>query len=116
MRRPEPEDRSLRQNWRKLARTAVFPLLVSIAALWMASSDWRREQGLMQTARPIQAELEMYRQRYQQYPNSLVQIGVVEQEEGPIHYQRQSEDRYILWFGSHLGESKTFHSGAGDWH
>jgi hypothetical protein len=45
-----------------------------------------------------------------------VQIGVVEQEEGPIHCQRDSEDHYILWFGSHLGESKTFHSGAGDWH
>ncbi|QIF03923.1 hypothetical protein [Roseimicrobium sp. ORNL1] len=116
MRKPEPEVRSLRQNWRKLARAAVFPLLVSIAALWMASSDWRREQSLMQAARPIQAELEMYRQRYQQYPDSLVHIGVVEKEGSPIHYQRDSKDHYILWFGSHLGKSKTFQSSAGDWH
>lgn len=117
MRRAESEVRRARPGWRRLARTAAFPLFVSIVALLMASSDWRRQQRLTQVARPIQAELDLYRGlgMHQQYPDSLAQIGFVENEEGPISDECAVEHGWILWLGPYPGEPKTLHTGIGVW-
>ena len=109
MRKPEPKVRSLRQNWRKLARIAVFPLFVSTAVLLAATSEWRHEQRLALAMSPIQVQLEAYHQEYQQYPASLSQIGIADEEDDCIHYQREAGDDYSLWFGAHVSPSKTLH-------
>ena len=75
-----------------------------------------RAHRLMRQAEPIQASLESYRQQYGHYPDSISQIGLVEREEGPLYYQRESESSYILWFGTTLGESVTFNSTDRRWH
>lgn len=75
-----------------------------------------REHRLMRQAEPIQVSLESYRQQHGYYPDSLSQIGLVEREEGPLYYHRESESSYILWFGTALGESMTFNSTDRKWH
>jgi hypothetical protein len=75
-----------------------------------------RAHRLMRQAEPIQASLESYRQQHGHYPDSISQIGLVEREEGPLYYQRESESSYILWFGTTLGESVTFNSTDRRWH
>ncbi|WP_170157276.1 hypothetical protein [Roseimicrobium gellanilyticum] len=82
---------------------------MSIAALLMASSDWRQQQRLLQATLPIQAQLEAYRREYQQYPLTLSQIGIVDKEDDCIHYRRETRDGYSLWFGAHVGQPKTLH-------
>ncbi|HXG84427.1 MAG TPA: hypothetical protein VNI84_10400 [Pyrinomonadaceae bacterium] len=48
-------------------------------------------------------------------PDSLNEIGIEEKEEGPIYYEKESESRYVLWFGKQLGESATFDSDTKEW-
>lgn len=109
MRSSKSEVRSLRQNWRKLAGPAVFPLLVSMAVLLAATSEWRHEQKQALSMSPIQAQLEAYHREYQQYPATLSQIGIADEEDDCIHYQREAGDDYSLWFGAYVGQSKTLH-------
>lgn len=75
-----------------------------------------REHQLMREAEPIQASLEAYRQQHGQYPESISRIGLVEREEGPLYYQRDSESSYTFWFGTTLGESVAFNSTDRKWH
>lgn len=69
----------------------------------------------MRQSEPIRASLENYRQQHGRYPTSLAEIGIVERDDGPIYYRRESESTYILWFGTTLGESKTYQSTDGRW-
>lgn len=109
MRSSKSEVRSLRQNWRKLAGAAVFPLFVSVAVLVGATGEWRREQRQALAMSPIQAQLEAYHREYRQYPATLSQIGIADEEDDYIHYQREAEDDYSLWFGAYVSQSKTLH-------
>ena len=48
-------------------------------------------------------------------PESLKELGIVENEPGPIYYQKESKNRYILWYGLSLGESKVCNSETKQW-
>ncbi len=101
---------------RKPAPLILFATLALVlaTALWWGSPWWRARQ-LMRQSVPIQTSLEAYRQQRARYPVSLSEIGIVEREEGPIYYRRESESAYILWFGTTLGESETYHSTDRHW-
>lgn len=63
----------------------------------------------------IAQKVEKFRSEKGRLPNSLVEIGIVENESGPIYYKKESESKYILWFGSELGESVTYDSETKKW-
>ncbi len=61
------------------------------------------------------AKIEKFRTDKSRLPNSLSEIGIVETESGPIYYRKESETKYIVWFGKELGESATYDSDAKQW-
>jgi hypothetical protein len=97
-------------------RFAFFVLgtVAAIAAVVFGSLRWR-EHRLMEQSKPIQVSLESYRVTHGYYPAALSRIGVVEKEDGPIYYSRESDSSYLLWFGTSLGESMRFHSSDRTW-
>ena len=61
------------------------------------------------------AKIEKFRNEKSRLPNSLSEIGIVEDESGPIYYRKESETKYIIWFGKELGESATYDSETKKW-
>ncbi|HEY2858730.1 MAG TPA: hypothetical protein VGJ21_09970 [Terracidiphilus sp.] len=60
-------------------------------------------------------KIDAYRQRTGRVPARLEDLGVDVSEDGPICYERCSDTRYILWFGTTLGESMSFDSAKRTW-
>ncbi len=63
----------------------------------------------------IAAKIEKFKAEKGRLPDSLSEIGVIETESGPIYYKKESESKYILWFGKELGESMTYDSDTKQW-
>lgn len=63
----------------------------------------------------IVAKIEQFKSEKSRLPNSLSEIGIAETESGPIYYKKESETKYILWFGKELGESETYDSDTKQW-
>jgi hypothetical protein len=53
---------------------------------------------------------------FNRFQNSFFRpIGIEEKEEGPIYYRKESETKFVLWFGTILGESVTYNSDTKEW-
>jgi hypothetical protein len=63
----------------------------------------------------VAAKIEKFKTEKGGLPNSLSEIGIEEKMEGPIYYRKESETKYILWFGEGLGESVTYDSDTKTW-
>jgi hypothetical protein len=63
----------------------------------------------------VAAKIEKFKIEKGRLPDSLSEIGIVETESGPIYYKKESESKYILWFGKELGESMTYDSDEKQW-
>lgn len=63
----------------------------------------------------VVAKIEKFKNDKGRLPNSLSEIGIVETESGPIYYKKESETKYIVWFGKELGESATYDSVTKQW-
>lgn len=48
-------------------------------------------------------------------PNSLSELGIEEKLDGPIYYNKRSDTKYVVWFGTSLGESVTYDSDSKKW-
>lgn len=96
----------------RLLFVASLTLLIIVAALLLAP-QWRQME-LMRQSEPIHEALKAYHQKHGSYPDALEQIGIPSREEGPIYYQREGSS-YLLWFGTRLGESRTYRSKEGYW-
>ena len=61
------------------------------------------------------AKIEKFKQEKNRLPDALTEVGIEETESSPIHYRKESETKYILWFGKELGESETYDSETKEW-
>lgn len=66
-------------------------------------------------AKEIIFKIEHYQQVNKKLPASLEEIGITENEEGPVYYEQKAAEEYILWYGQELGESKIYNSKTKRW-
>jgi hypothetical protein len=69
----------------------------------------------VKTGNEIVNKIENFKKDKGNLPKTLSEIGIEEKEEGPIYYRKESETKYILWFGTTLGESITYDSDTKEW-
>jgi|SRR6516225_9342542 hypothetical protein len=62
----------------------------------------------------IVARVEQFKKATGRLPNALSDIGVKETENCPC-YCKTSNDSYVVWYGTTLGESDTFDSRTKQW-
>jgi hypothetical protein len=92
-------------------RLRMFLIVAMISILCFAcSSNEKLQQG-----KTVVAKVENYKSKRDKLPNSLSEIGITETESGPIYYRKESESKYIVWFGKDLGESMTYDSDTKTW-
>lgn len=74
------------------------------------------ENKLIDEGNSLVKKIELYKKHEGKLPSSLTVIGVKELDTGPLFYQIEPDSlNYIIWFGSSLGESKTYHSDSKKW-
>lgn len=98
-----------RKFWAVIAVACVLAVSTWLSHCLLTPSDEsqiRRTIHLVETFRSVQGRL----------PVSLSDVGMVESENGPIYYQRESENDYIIWMGGSLGESIIYESKTGQIH
>ncbi len=93
----------------KPMKLKLFFIFVTLFTLCCAFHD-KQVQG-----NEIVAKIEKFKTEKGRLPNSLGEIGIVETESGPIYYKKESESKYIVWFGKELGESATYDSDTKQW-
>jgi hypothetical protein len=96
---------------------AAFVLAVIGAWLYFnllgpARFVWRAE---IREGNRLVSDIEKYRHDRNGLPSGLEDIGRASGEQGPFYYEKCSDDRYIVWFGTTLGESVTYDSISRDW-
>jgi hypothetical protein len=63
----------------------------------------------------IVRKIETYKQLYAKLPADLDEIKINGKESRGIFYEVLSKERYIIWFGTVLGESIQYDSNVGEW-
>lgn len=63
----------------------------------------------------IIAKIETYKKVNSHLPNSLADVGVVEKEDGPIYYSKQTDTTYIVYYGLGLGASMFYNFKTKQW-
>ena len=60
-------------------------------------------------------QIEQYKKEKKKLPLNLDEIGIQEKENSPAFYEKESDSTYIIWYGTTLGESKTYYSKSQKW-
>jgi len=92
--------------------TCLLLLTLLIVTLCSCSNrDPRKEAA----GERVIAQIEEFHKRNGRLPATTAEMGIQEDESGPVFYQRKSEDHYIVWYGTTLGESMTYDSATRRW-
>ena len=94
-----------------LAALAVVTFSAPTEPGWTSQIWYRAEY---RASSDLIERVEDFRRREGRLPASLGDLGVLESEECPC-YRRISTADYRVWFGTVLGESLTYDSGAQAW-
>jgi hypothetical protein len=73
---------------------------------------WR---GEINNGNDIVRKIESYRQQHGRLPKSLADASVEDRDLDKFFYEGCSDTRYLVWFGTRLGESMTYDSASRDW-
>lgn len=92
----------------------VIIFLVLIGTYFFLSSE-TREESLIKQGNELVIKIEDFKKANDKFPVSLDEITIQEKLEGPIYYELKDSSRYILWFGTTLGESITYDSENKKW-
>lgn len=107
----------MQKNMKILLISSVFTLLVMFTAFFFLSSGgFITEFRLKRQSAPIIKRIDEYKMNKGFYPKKLSDTGLPEPDEsGPIYYQLQDSNTYIIWFGMELGESVIYDSRTKNW-
>lgn len=90
----------------------LFLVLIGLYLFFLKDT---REESLIKQGNEIVFKIEHYKNVNGKLPISLTEINIEEKLEGPIYYELKGSSRYILWFGTTLGESITYDSEQKKW-
>jgi hypothetical protein len=90
-------------------------IVVAIALLPCLACQRIRNNSLINTGNQLVTKIRTYKNDKGTLPSTLEDLGIEEKLEGPIYYRKESESKYIVWFGNGLGESVTYDSESNKW-
>jgi hypothetical protein len=93
-------------------RSPIIVTLILYTVILMSTSC---KNTLVQQGDELIEKVEKFKTERGRLPGSLSEIGITETEAGPLYYDKTDSSNYIIWFGTELGESKTYHSDSKKW-
>lgn len=92
-----------------------FVIILSLIILFFIWNSFLKIDPSFTKGEEIINKIEEFREKNNRLPESLREIGIIETEEGPIYYSKESPENYTIWYGKSLGESATYHSDTKEW-
>jgi hypothetical protein len=89
--------------------------LVAFGALTIFGPDKLVWRGQVNEGNELIQRIESYRREHRRLPDSVEETGIRNPDALRVFYQKCSDDRYIVWFGTTLGESMTYTSETRKW-
>jgi hypothetical protein len=106
----------MKANKKIIIWSILLPLIFLIGFVYLSFSGTLREFRLKRESKPMIEKVEEYKNKYGSYPQKISDTGLPEPDEsGPIYYQLEGSNNYIIWFGMGLGESVTYSSTIKEW-
>ena len=104
------------KTWRRLLFSilAAIVLFVGFILFWMVAPQEIVYRSELRTGKIVVSRVEAYRNSYGSLPDSLGAVGMNELDLN-VYYQKIDSRNYIVWFGTTLGESMTYHSDLRKW-
>jgi len=100
-----------RSKW--IVLILAIPLFVGCFLLFAPDAMiWR---GEIARGNRIVLQIESLRRQNGHPPETLSEVRIPEAELDKFFYEKCSDSRYILWFGTKLGESMTYDSSLHSW-
>lgn len=96
----------------------INKLFLICLCLWFVFStpcSQVRNDRLKKEGDKMVKQVEEFKQQKGRLPDSVKELGMEETLEGPIYYRKIDENRYMLWFGTELGESIKYDSDRRTW-
>jgi hypothetical protein len=88
---------------------AILPA-ASVLTYWVFAPDSWKYASKIAIGYKDARNIDAYRERTGRLPAKLEDVGISVDLSGPIFYDRCSDTRYVLWFGTTLGDSMSFDS------
>jgi len=92
-----------------MKRRLVVVSMLTLAVFFMGCNYAERE-----ASNEIVAKVEQFKKSTGHLPNALSDLGIEENEGCPC-YCKTSNDSYMVWYGTTLGESDTYDSRTTKW-
>lgn len=100
----------------KQQRTSINYLIIIFNVIFICIFSCNsRDYQLKKQGNVIIKKIENYRLINHKLPNGLKDIGIEETLEGPIYYNKIDSTKYIIWYGTTLGESIIYNSETKKW-
>ncbi|MCX6232780.1 MAG: hypothetical protein NTZ33_14675 [Bacteroidetes bacterium] len=75
-----------------------------------------RDNNLINEGNILVNKVEIYKKTNGKLPLTLKEIGIKEDDNYPLFYLIRADSvNYMIWFGTSLGESKTYYSDSKKW-
>lgn len=91
----------------------TITLMALVSALLLGCKG--REQRLTEQGNALIERIESFQKVTHRLPESLKELGLEEKMEGPLYYQKVSAERYMVYFGTTVGESMIYRSEQRSW-
>ena len=88
---------------------SIILLVVGLVYYW----GYVKEKELIVQGNAIIKKVEAYKKINHKLPIYLEQLGI--KDDGPLYYTTRDSINYIVWYGTTLGESVSYHSEIGKW-
>lgn len=92
-----------------------YAFVIALLIFTLSCTNPFRENHLIEKGNQVVIQIEIFKRSNGRLPESLSEIGQEEKLEGPIYYRKETDTKYILWFGAELGESITYNSDTNTW-
>lgn len=98
----------------KRINIAIVIILIIIAIpLGLYISFTVGEWQIKHRGEQIAKQVEAFKHKHGILPDSLQQIGYATEDE--LYYQKRSNDTYMIFYGTSLGESEIYYSDSKKW-
>ncbi|HXH69664.1 MAG TPA: hypothetical protein VNI60_04870, partial [Pyrinomonadaceae bacterium] len=87
-----------RKKYVKLKFGIITIILLTLVSARLSCNLTGKDK--MKMGDEIVNKIENFKKDKGKLPEKLSEIGIEEKEDSPIHYKKESETKYILWFGT----------------
>ena len=90
-------------------------ILLVLVCFLSSCKQQTREERLKEEGNALAMRVDSFQQATDRLPSRLEELGIEEKMEGPLYYQKVSDQDYMIYFGTTVGESMIYRSETGEW-